>query len=70
MNLDKIGKIKEGYYADLLLFNPNTIKDNATFENSSLKSEGINFVMVSGKIVYSIQTPTNVYSGRIIKRTH
>ena len=70
LNLDKIGKIKEGYYADLLLFNPNTIKDNATFENSSLKSEGINFVMVSGKIVYSIQTPTNVYSGRIIKRTH
>lgn len=70
LNLEKIGEIKEGYYADLVLFDPDTVKDKATFENSSLKSEGINFVMVSGKIVYADKMPTNVYSGRIIKKTN
>lgn len=68
LNLENIGEIKEGYFADLVLFNPNTIKDNATFENNALKSDGINFVMVSGEVVYVSQTPTNVYSGRVIKR--
>lgn len=70
LNLEKIGEIKEGYYADLVLFDPDTVKDNATFENSSLKSEGIICVMVSGKIVYANKMPTNVYSGRIITKTN
>lgn len=68
LNLNKIGEIKKGYYADLVLFDPDSIKDKATFENSSLKSGGINFVFVSGEIVYANQMPTKVYSGRIIKR--
>lgn len=68
LNLNKIGQIKEGYYADLVLFNLDSIKDKATFENSTLKSEGINFVFVSGEIAYANQMLTKVYSGRIIKR--
>jgi len=68
LNLDKIGEIKEGYFADLVLFDPDSIKDKATFENNSLKSEGIIFVMVSGEIVYSNQASTGVFSGRIIER--
>jgi N-acyl-D-aspartate/D-glutamate deacylase len=68
LNLNRIGEIKEGYYADLVLFNPDSIKDKATFDNSTLKSEGINFVFVSGEIVYANQMLTKVYSGRIIKR--
>jgi len=68
LNLKNIGEIKEGYFADLVLFDLDAIKDKATFENSSLKSEGINYVIVSGEIVYSNQIPKNVYSGRLIKR--
>ena len=68
LNLNKIGEIKVGHYADLVLFDPTSIKDKATFENSSLKSEGIKFVLVSGEIVYANQRPTRVYSGRIIKK--
>lgn len=70
LNLEKIGEIKQGYYADLVLFDPDSVKDKATFENNSLKSEGINFVFVSGEIVYSNQMPTKVYSGRIIKKNN
>jgi len=68
LNLKNIGEIKEGYFADLVLFDIDSIKDKATFENSSLKSEGINYVIVSGEIVYSNQIPKKVYSGRLIKR--
>lgn len=70
LNLEKIGEIKQGYYADLVLFDPDSVKDKATFENNSLKSEGINFVFVSGEIVYFNQMPTKVYSGRIIKKNN
>ena len=70
LSLDSIGIIREGFFADLVLFNANTIKDKATFENSSLPSEGLEFVMVSGQIVYADQSPTKVFSGRIIKRAN
>ena len=70
LNLKNIGEIEEGYFADLVLFDLDALKDKATFENSSLKSEGINYVIVSGKIVYSNQIPKKVYSGRLIKRTN
>ncbi len=68
LSLNMIGIIKEGFFADLVLFNPKTIKDKATFKMSTLKSEGISFVMVSGDIVYVNESPTKIYSGRIIKR--
>ena len=68
LNLTNIGEIKEGYFADLVLFDIDSIKDKATFENSSLRSKGINYVIVSGEIVYSNQIPKNIYSGRLIKR--
>lgn len=68
LNLKDIGLIKKGYHADLVLFDPGEIRDKATFENSTLKSEGIILVMVSGKIVYQDQQPTQVFPGRVIKR--
>lgn len=65
--LDSVGLIKEGYYADLILFDPKIIKDNATYEQSNLRASGIEMVMVSGKIVYKDQSPTGNYPGRILK---
>lgn len=68
LNIDSIGIIKKGFYADLVLFNPKTIKDNATFSEKTLRSDGINCVFVSGKIVYTNNAPTEVFPGRIIKK--
>ena len=67
LHLDKIGLIRKGFYADLVLFNPNTIKDNATYEKNSLRSSGIEMVIVSGNVVYNNQKPTKKFSGRIIR---
>ena len=68
LNLDSIGTIKEGHYADLVLFNPETLKDNATYEQSSLRVSGIELVLVSGEVVYRNQSPTGKYVGRILRR--
>lgn len=44
------GLIKKGYKADIAIFNPDTIKDNATFSDSRQYSTGTEHVIVNGKI--------------------
>lgn len=46
------GLIKDGYDADLVIFDYDNLVDTATYENSNSITEGINFVIVNGKIVY------------------
>ncbi|MEE9611036.1 MAG: amidohydrolase family protein [Desulfatiglandales bacterium] len=44
------GLLMEGYKADIIVFDPQTIKDNATYANPRQYSTGTEFVMVNGKI--------------------
>jgi len=67
LGLDGIGYIKVGYYADLVLFNPDRFVDNATFEEGQLRASGLELVFVSGEIVYKNSSPTFKYPGRVIK---
>ncbi len=62
------GLITPGYYADLVLFDPETIIDNATIENSTALSTGVNQVWVNGKLVYSEMKAVPNFSGRFVKR--
>jgi len=45
------GCIREGYMADLVIFDDQRIKDRATFEEPFLKPEGIHYVLVNGSPV-------------------
>lgn len=56
------------YYADLVLFDPATVKDNSTMTSSKALSSGIEIVWVNGKIVYQNQKATNIYPGVFISR--
>lgn len=62
------GLITPGYYADLVLFDPATVIDNATIENSTALSTGVHHVWVNGKLVYSEQKAISNFPGRFIKR--
>ena len=62
------GVIAPGYYADLVLFDPDTIIDNATIENSTALSTGVHHVWVNGKLVYSEMKAVQNFSGRFVKR--
>ena len=63
------GLIREGYMADLVLFNPQTIRDTATFENPVCSAHGIEGVWVNGVLSYRNGSTTGQRSGRFIKRS-
>lgn len=45
------GRMQEGMVADITIFDPETVKDAATYEKGTLPSEGIPFVIVNGTVV-------------------
>ncbi len=62
------GLLVPGYYADLVVFDPETVKDNATIEDPTALSTGIQYVWVNGKMVYADQKTVPNFSGRFVKR--
>jgi N-acyl-D-amino-acid deacylase len=62
------GIIAPGFFADLTLFDPETVKDNAAIGNNKALSTGIEMVWVNGKVVYSGGKPAGAFSGRLLKR--
>ena len=50
VNLTHKGEVKEGYDADLVIFDENTIIDRATFEEPTLPPEGISYVLLNGEV--------------------
>lgn len=64
------GLINTNYYADLVLFDPGTVYDNATMTRSTDLSTGIEMVWVNGKIVYRHQEAVPNHPGKFISRAH
>ncbi len=62
------GTIVAGNYADLVLFNPATVKDNADVKNGTAISTGIEMVWLNGQLIYNKQKATGKYPGKLIKR--
>ena len=52
-NLSQRGFIRKGYYADLVLFDPNTVEDAATYEQPEQPARGIKKVLVNGAVVWA-----------------
>jgi N-acyl-D-amino-acid deacylase len=60
------GMIREGYWADIVLFNPKTVKDLATFEKPATYPEGIPYVLVNGQIVISEGKHIGALPGKVL----
>jgi dihydroorotase/N-acyl-D-amino-acid deacylase len=50
LGLDRRGELKEGCFADVVVFDPATIRDRATFERPHQFAEGVHWVIVDGHI--------------------
>jgi dihydroorotase/N-acyl-D-amino-acid deacylase len=61
------GYLKEGNYADIVLFDKNTIGDRATFENPHQVSTGVLHVLVNGVAVVKNGKHTDAKPGRIVR---
>ena len=62
------GRIQEGAFADLVLFDERTIADTATYENPVRAPLGISGVYVNGTAVYGTTMGEIAYPGRILER--
>ncbi len=61
------GILKQGLYADLVMFDPEAVTDKATFENPHQYSEGMSLVVVNGKPVWENGKFTGNLPGRILR---
>jgi len=62
------GEIKEGFYADIVIFNPEKIEDKATYENPFQFSSGVEWVFINGEPVIEEGKITKKKTGMILRR--
>lgn len=62
------GYVRPGYYADIVVFNPETITDCGTYTDPQRYAKGFRAVIVNGQVEVADDVYTNVLSGRIIKK--
>ena len=67
LKIDKRGSIKEGYFADLAIFDPAEIQDHATFEKPMQYATGMVHVFVNGKQVLKDGEHTGALPGQVVK---
>ena len=68
VGLAKRGALKPGYFADLVLFEPDRLADQATFEAPQAQAVGVRTVWVNGQIVFETGAATGRYPGRPLRR--
>jgi N-acyl-D-amino-acid deacylase len=67
MRLTDRGVLKAGMWADVVVFDPATIRDLATFENPNQLSQGMEYVLVNGVAVIDQGKQTGVLPGKVLR---
>jgi N-acyl-D-amino-acid deacylase len=67
LKIDRRGKLREGYFADVVVFDPATIQDHATFVNPHQYATGMVHVFVNGEQVLKDGEHTGATPGRVVR---
>ena len=67
LSLKDRGRLKVGAFADVVVFDPATIQDHATFEKPHQLSTGVSYVIVNGKMAIKDAVPTGAATGRVVR---
>jgi N-acyl-D-amino-acid deacylase len=67
LGLQDRGIVKEGFRADLVVFDPKTVKNMATYGNPCQFPEGIPYVVVNGELAIDEGRHTGSLSGEVIR---
>jgi N-acyl-D-amino-acid deacylase len=60
------GLLRPGMKADLVIFDPATVRDTATFEKPHSYAEGFSHVLVNGEVVFENDAMTEARPGRVL----
>ena len=66
LGLDRRGRLDQGYFADVVVFDPRTIVDTATYDQPHQYAEGVRDVVVNGRLALRDGAHTGAFSGRAL----
>ena len=66
LSLSDRGFLKTGYYADIVVFDPNTIADKATYAKPAQLAVGVDDVLVNGGLAFKDGKATGAHTGRFV----
>ena len=61
------GLLREGYFGDIVIFDPATILDTATYEAPHRFGLGVEYVVVNGQVVLDERRITDARPGKVVK---
>jgi N-acyl-D-amino-acid deacylase len=67
LKINKRGLLKEGYFADIVIFDPEKIRDHATFQDPHQYATGVEHVLVNGQLVLKDGEHTGATPGQIVR---
>jgi N-acyl-D-amino-acid deacylase len=67
MRLEGRGLLRAGMWADVVIFNPATVRDLATFDKPNQLSEGMKYVLVNGVPVIDEDKMTGAHPGKVLR---
>jgi N-acyl-D-amino-acid deacylase len=67
LSLPDRGRLKSGAFADIVVFDPSTLQDHATYEKPHQLSSGVSYVIVNGKWAIKDGNPTAAATGRVVR---
>jgi N-acyl-D-aspartate/D-glutamate deacylase len=68
LGLKDRGRLAEGMKADIVVFDPERVRSNATYEEPRRFPDGIEYVMVNGVVVVDRGEHTGALPGRVLRR--
>ncbi len=67
LGLKQRGEVKVGHYADIVIFNPETVIDKATFDDPHQYPEGIEYVIINGQITVKEGVYEDLRPGKVLR---
>jgi len=67
LSLKNRGRLAPGFFADIVVFDPATISDHATYDNPAQLATGVEQVLVNGRFALRDGSPTGAATGRVVR---
>ncbi len=68
LGISNRGRLAPGLVADLVAFDPGTVRDEATYEEPTRLASGVEYVVIGGKLAIDRGVPVDLHCGRVLRR--